>query len=227
MNSIKVELRRRVNVEFDDINQLHENLIEGLRSMPVGFWNKEASLDNPDLSKGLECQINLGSGLPDSIYGYVAYVYRNANYIRNIAEFDDRLIFTAENLESIFYSLLVSSYFPSLIKAFAPYRAIINLDEDLALDDWDKVIEMGVSEGNDLDGRDGVFRIWPVSYYDRNLCKKAFDMEPIEIEKKLCGRAQHVEVIRDGILLIWSDSLSISREQIIEIDYEIRALLKK
>lgn len=113
--------------------------------------------------------MNLGPGLPVDVQGYLAYVFRDTNYIRDLTEIDDSLVLN-NSLPSETYLEIADELFPLLVRIFSPYRASIILDEDLTLDGWEIAKELGRLSGKDEDGRDGVVRIPPVGYFDRACC---------------------------------------------------------
>lgn len=217
---ITVEMRRRTEVS-DDVEALHSRVAKGLAALSPNWWHAGAKIDEPDLDDELESQVNLGPGLPDNVQGYLAYVFRDANYSRDLAEFDDRLILNI-SVESKKYPEIVNELFPLLVRIFAPYRASIILDEDLILDDWEVANERGRLSGRDEDGRDGVVRIPPVGYFDREFCLRAFGIDDGEFARQVHGIAEKTLRINDGVFFVFSTEM-LDRQQLVDLDQRVRS----
>ncbi|MEZ6136185.1 MAG: hypothetical protein R3C53_14925 [Pirellulaceae bacterium] len=219
---IKIEMRRRSDPS-DDVAALHAHLVQGLTELIPNWWNAGATINEPDLDNGLESQVNLGPGLPDNAQGYVAYVFRDANYSRDLAEFDDRLVLDIR-VASKEYREAVNELFPSLVRVFEPYRASIILDEDLALDDWESANERGRQTGKDEDGRDGVIRIPPVGFFDNAFCLRVFGLDDGEFARRLDGVAEKTLRLNDGIFFVFSMEM-LDRKQLVDLDQRVRSEL--
>lgn len=122
------------------------------------------------------------------------------------------------------YSLFALPIFGQLVKVFGAYRASVVLDEELDLDDYDRILDEVDATGRDVDGRDGVFRISPVCFFDRELCNRAFGIPPAEIIDRLVGKIEHVEKIDDGVLIIATREI-LTQSSLVALDREIRDLL--
>jgi len=90
--------------------------------------------------------------------------------------------------------------------------------------DWPQVVELCNSTGKDVNGRDGVYRINAVNYYDRELCQRAFNLSPEQIVERLDGKVESVSLLSDGVMLIYSSKL-LERDELEKIDAKVKALL--
>lgn len=219
---IRFEFRRRTRAS-DDYMELHRRLLNHLRKAGDPWWNPKTSISNPDMREGLETQVNLGPGLPRNVTGYVSYVFRDPSYSLDTAEFDDRLILDA-SVEQPDYELMAVHLFPILVEGFRPYRAGVVIDEELALDDWDRAIEIFQASGRDADGRDGVIRIPPVCFFDNELCRRAFRLRPEALARRLQGSTREAKVIDGGILIIASLEL-LGKDNLVALDDHLRAAI--
>jgi hypothetical protein len=64
----------------------------------------------------------------------------------------------------------------------------------------------------DVDGRDGVYRVGPVSFFDRQLCVRAFGLSPEAVVQALQEKAERVGLVADGVLIVLTTRLIDRRE---------------
>jgi len=219
---VKVELRRRTRSD-EDPRQLHARFIEVMREVGAPWWKPDAQIAPLKIDGKLEYQIGINRGLPDDAQGTLAYVHRGADYLKDQALFDDRFVATF-HVDDAEYEALANEGFKHLLSAFTPYRGHIILDEDLALDDWDAAIARGVSSGRDEDGRDGIYRIWPVSFFDETLCGRVFGSSAGLLAERWAGEVERAELCFGGIFLVATSRL-VDAEAVAEIDKTLRQLL--
>jgi hypothetical protein len=195
---VKVEMRRRPDVH-ESRKDAHAAFMERSKSLDSQWWR---ATERPELveDRSLEIQVNLNSELPSDATGYAAYVLRDSGYLGDSALYDDRCVLEFRVDERSFPSLALEG-FPAYVQAFRPYRAQVVLDEDMALDDWDEAIARKAKSGRDEDGRDGVVRIWPVAFYDAELCRRSFALQPTEVVRRLSNAGYEAECILDGVLV--------------------------
>jgi hypothetical protein len=174
---------------------------------------------------GEELQVNadLTPFLPSGAKGTLSYVFRGREYLRDEGHYDDCLFVDFDSTR-VDYHEFVTSVFPAYLRAFTPYRAAIVLDDKLALEDWEEIVQLRQRTGKDVDGRDSVFRISPVAYFDRELCRRAFEATPEELVDALEESFEKAEVFQDGLLIAASFEL-LDREGVVEADARARRLL--
>lgn len=165
---------------------------------------------------------DLSPALRDGVAAAISYCSRPA-IDADHAMYDD--VLTLEFDESgVDYSVFSLAIFGQVVRAFDAYRASIVLDEDLDLDDYDEILDLADSTGRDVDGRDGVFRISPICFFDRELCARAFGISPEGVSKRINGRIEFVSTIHDGVLIVVTQEI-VGRDALIDLDLEVREML--
>ncbi|WP_156948423.1 hypothetical protein [Marinobacterium jannaschii] len=216
---------------FQHIPIISDGILERHRR----FLNKQADISEPwrlptensvsvsDIGKGELISITkLRKFLGKGISGEVSYCLRKDHYLINNSSRDDRLIYEF-NPEKVDYKALVNDVFPELVRSFECYRAAI-YDEDAFLPHWRELKRVNREFGKDLNGRDGVFYINPVTYFSRSLCNLEFSISPDEIVSILDGKIEHVSLLLDGVLIRYSSEV-LSETEYDAVDKYIRSLL--
>ena len=142
--------------------------------------------------------------------------YANRKYLRDDASADD-WISVEFNAKQVNYSDLVTAVFPRYISAFRAYVASVEHCE-FAIKDFERW------RSTSKTGRDGVFRIHAVNFFDRELCRRAFALTPEQVVRKTSGRVERASVESDGALIIVTSRL-LSFAEAAMIDAEFRPLL--
>jgi hypothetical protein len=109
----------------------------------------------------------------------------------------DDFIDMAFNPLKVDYAGFVREVLPRLILAFDAYLAELG-DNEFVHIDFDR------SRREAPDCRSDVYRVWPVSFYDELLCRRAFALKPAAIADRLKGVAEHVELLGDGVYIVGS-----------------------
>lgn len=123
------------------------------------------------------------------------------------------------NHKSVDYAYLVRDAFPVYVKAMDAYTAW--LEDDKARR---HIAEFGRGWGKDF--RSDVNVIFPANFWDRELCRRAFDLTPEEIVNRLQGHVAEARMLLDGVLVIYSYE-RVPDGQLHRIDEELRPLLQK
>jgi hypothetical protein len=110
------------------------------------------------------------------------------------------------------------------VTAFNAYRGTIFLNNTLVIDDRQEIVRLYRETGKDVNGRDGVYRINTVNYFDRELCRRAFNLSPEEIAHRLEGKVERVSLLLDGVLLIVTSEL-LDRTELEKVDAMVRGYL--
>jgi len=155
----------------------------------------------------------------------VAYYGRRYPGLADMAMDDDSLILKLDP-DKADYCRFVNESLAIVIGHFSPYRADIHLDLDLATSDFERANRLCIEGRVDVDARRVVQRINPVNYFDRELCRRAFNTTPEEIVKVLTGNVERVEMLNDGVFLVVTSEL-IDRPKIEAIDPAIRPLFNR
>lgn len=194
-------LRRRANLD-ERSPELNAKFIKQFVTVP-GFWgaSKTAS-DAPFEFEGESASLDLRTALASGLAGQVSYAPRFAGYLsRDIAQSDD-FIWLRLDTEKADYARFCSGTLPRLIDIFRPYRAAAETDDAVMLADFDLVCAHSQKSGRDIDGRDGVHRIWPVCFFDDLLCRRAFGIGAAEVAGRAAPECERAEVLHGGAFLL-------------------------
>jgi len=220
---MRVELRYRPSAD-ESIETRHKKIMSGFYDLPEPWGVEEGCAnDFPDIDG--ELQVSCGLKMPGGLIkkAKMQYIFRGDNYLKDKGHYDDAL-FIDLDITAIEYKYFLKEILPLYIKIYQPYRGVISLSEDLTLDDWDEIADLRESTGIDVDGRDTVYRINVVNYFDRQLCQRAFNLSPERIMERLDGKVESISLLNNGVLLIYSSKF-LNRDAVEKIDSEIRPLL--
>ncbi|WP_133612536.1 hypothetical protein [Dongia mobilis] len=146
------------------------------------------------------------------------YAYRSAAYLSDdCAAHDDRLFFRFDVRDSaINYQQLLRKNAPEVIEAFGAYRA------DLCFFLYEVFFEQknaGVLQrlrsdaSIDIDGRNNIFTLQAVNYWDGELCQRALGYGRDEVIRRLTGKVPRVEPLMDGVYVVFSDNPDLTFEE--------------
>lgn len=149
---------------------------------------------------------NYGSGSADlsdicvsGVSAALSFSSRLAGDLLDSAAADDVLTIEVEPGSFDFASL--SNWLRILSAPFGAYRGAVITDDDLDVDDYEKVMELSTQTGRDVDGRDSVYRFWPAMVIDEELAIRSFKIGLRDLRDKLIKRSSFSD-IRDGRLWI-------------------------
>ena len=222
MNEYCLDLRHRPRVQ-ESIAEKHKIFCNTLKEFDFPWGYKGHSVPNIDVKKPkIVYVVKLKELSPRGLRSYLTYSLRSDQYLRDVAEHDDGVIieFKPKDLDLSFF---VKEVFPRYIESFDCYRASV-INRELSRDDWTAVSEKMNSTGKDVDGRDGVYRVNEINFYDRELCKRAFSLTPEKIVERLEGKVESVYLFHDGVVLIYSSTL-LPIDQLEEVDGKVRRWL--
>lgn len=154
--------------------------------------------------------------------GMISYSLREPAYLMDRAAVDDSIIIDF-NPKDVDYKQLVHVTFPKMVSAFECYRADI-YGEIMTMDEFNQMVELHYETGKDVGGRDSVYQFAPVSFFDRELCRRAFDLTPAQIVERLKDKVESVYEHEDGVIIIYSSEI-LTKEQLRSIDGELKPLL--
>lgn len=223
--SPSVMLRRRIILEQDAVT-LNEALAEQLSRVP-GLWAPgkgpgDAAFEGPAAYDS--ASLNLHGCLAAGLDGQIFYGARIPGHVGDRAQSDDFMTIRFDE-EKADYRAFVIGTLPKLIATFRPYRGACQTDSTVALDDWDEVRSLSERTGRNEDGRDSVYRIWPVAYYDDILCRRAFGLEPDEVVNRAAPACEEARLLEGGAFLRVTAELVTGREVLDEIHSNVMARL--
>ena len=219
-----VNIRHRAS-PIEDIGLRHDAFIKKQSVIDRQWQIPIDSESAPSEIKGnLISTLELKGILPKGLKGILQYSFRGEDYLKDEAQYDD--FYSIDfNPEKVDYTNFVNITLPELIVAFEAYRARVYL-VDIAISDWNEIIKKSSDSDKDVDGRDGVYRIYAVNYFDRELCKRAFDLSPEQIVERLESKVEQVRILGDGVYLVYT-SRPLDSDELENVDSEVRELMGK
>jgi len=201
----------------EDVKEKHKGFSNSLMKyhFPWGYGDSQVPDVNID-SAELVYVVKLKELSPRGLRSYITYSLRSDQYLRDVAEHDDKVVIELKP-QDLNLSLFIKEILPHYIECFDCYRASI-INRDLSTGDWSVIVDEYNSTGKDIDGRDSVYRINEINFYDRELCKRAFNLTPEKIVGKLEGKVEY------GVILIYSSTL-LPQEELEQIDTKVKGWL--
>ncbi|MCZ4371319.1 hypothetical protein O4H50_05910 [Vibrio diazotrophicus] len=220
MVKLNLELRHRAKPN-ESYDEKHTRFLESIADLGTP-WNLEGLMPLPDIGSELVISVSLDKILGAGVKGNITYKYRSEKYLEDNAQFDDhiQIDFNEGKISLNEIIRILKSYIP----AFDCYRATLR-NWNITKSDWAKIVEESNNTGKDVNGRDGVYRINPINYFDRELCLRAFGLSPEQITQRLEGKVESVSLLHDGVLLIYS-TLPVEQGNFDNIDEEVKRLLQ-
>lgn len=219
MEKYKIELRHRARVD-ESFEEKHSKFMSAIAGLGRP-WNLEGLGELPGIGSELLIAISLDKFLGVGIKGRLIYMYRGRGYLEDSSQYDDTLFVEFSSRKLSLKSVV--DFLPVYIMAFECYRATVH-NWEITRSDWPKVVERCDETGMDVNGRDGVYRINAINYFDRELCGRAFDLSPEEVVERLSGKVESVYLLGDGVFLVYS-SQPLERQAHESVDHEVRRLL--
>ncbi|MCX2803376.1 hypothetical protein OQJ68_16485 [Microbulbifer thermotolerans] len=222
---VEARFRRRAKSE-ESISELNNSLLKKLSKIKE-LWAESKSVEDVyfDVGIGESAASDLSPCLIDSVNGAISFASRLPAAIADKATSDDTIILKFDSDEIDFHKFC-NDVFPEIIEAFNPYRAVIITDLDQDLDDFEDIVQESQSTGKDIDGRDSVFRIYAINYFDDEMCKRAFGIGASEVVEKLKSSIERAEEIAGGALLLVS-SEPVAGSKLASIDGLVRRCLSQ
>ncbi len=221
---IEARFRRRAIIAGENISDLNSRLLVRLSKIE-GLWMGGQSVTDAyfDMGTGESAATDISPCLISGIKGAFSFASRLPAAIVDKAISDDSITLKFDS-DAIDFQWFGNEIFPEIIKAFSPYRAAIVTDLEQDLDDYEDIVEESRCTGHDVDGRDTVFRFYPVNYFDNSLCIRAFGISSDEVVAKLEKSIKHAANIDSGALLLVAESPVVG-DDLIVLDGSIRQKL--
>lgn len=197
---IDAMIRRRAALD-EPIPELNARVVERLVAIP-GFWGEgKTAADAPNDFKGEGAALDLRKALRPGLSGQALYIPRFPGYLsRDVGSADDFLRIRL-NTEKVDYAEFCSVTLPQLIEVFRPYRGAVETDASIWSADNDAIRSKRRPGGPDINGRDSVYRIWPVCFFDDLLCQRAFGMEAQDVVRRAAPECERAEFMCGGAFL--------------------------
>lgn len=120
-------------------------------------------------------------------------------------------------------SQLADAVLPTLVSSFRAYRARISVPE-IVSEEFELRQALSRASTKDIGGRDSVFRIWQLNYWDEELCRRAWNLTAAEVVERLHRRIERAALWCGGAYLIISTA-RLSVAEVRAIDGRIRPFL--
>jgi hypothetical protein len=209
----------------EDIVTLNRRFAQALSEIP-GFWEKDKAASDATWSFGEEGASLYLDCLAPGLHGQIMYQGRFEGYLRrDIAAVDDFLSLTEIDLQEVDYPRFCAVTIPSLIEIFTPYRGAIETDQDVATADWHVTCEQSQRTHRNIDGRDSVYRIWPVCFFDEELCRRSFNLTAKEVVNRAGPECEDAYMLAGGAFLLVSSQPLVGAEALDALDERVKARL--
>lgn len=204
---MQVEARfRRRAVASESVSVLNSRVTDQLSAIG-GLWSVGCSGVRFDKGVGESAATDLSPCLTHGITGQVSYASRLPAAITDKAISDDFITLRFDT-NRVDFHLFCRDIFTEVIRVFRPYRAGVVSDLDLDLDDFEEVASKARRTGLDVDGRDSVYRLYPINYFDKIMCERAFGMSPEQVSRAFNGLVLSSVTFAEGLILVISNEPS-------------------
>jgi hypothetical protein len=214
-------LNVRTRPNLDEIpRDFIDRVVRRLRQLGPPWGLKPGDLPSPRSGKSDPLTIiKLTKHLGEHIKGEM--VLRNRDWTLALPNPDqpscDDYIIVDFDPRKVVYEDLAHHAFPAYVEATGAYFGEI-AENGLRVDEFDRWRE---SENK---GRNGVFRIWPVNFWDTELCRRAFGLTPGQVVQRVGAHVESAKVFKGGALITVTSKV-MPKDEIAQIDGRIRPLL--
>jgi len=222
---MKYHLMIRARPDLDEkIPEKHKRFMNALAKIKGG-WGL-AGKERPPVKPPNEffASVSLRGKLGPGISGNVHYQNRKsiAYYKEQFGEtwvddgkYDDYFTLNFDP-RKVDYRALTATAFADYVTAFGAYIGDV-VNEELSLVDWEE-------KKPEVFKRSGVYRICPICYFDRELCRRAFGLAPEQVARKVAAVVEKASIVANGALIVASSNVLGLRE-IDDINQKLRPLL--
>ena len=168
------------------------------------------------------------------------YKYRSDRYLnRDDSHLDDSISidFKTSN-KALNYQELLHEHFPRVIDAYRGYRARAYYGShfsrftDSGWNEWSgreatnpDYWKLRNDKSINIDGRNNIYTLHPAAYWDAELCKRALGFDRDEVIRRLNGKVPRVELLMDGVYVVFNDDPALSYENFVQMNQNGKALL--
>ncbi|WP_374651415.1 hypothetical protein [Dongia sp.] len=157
-----------------------------------------------------------------------AFRIRDARYIDDDKTSDDTFSFEIQKLSLEQYQNLLRYRFPEVIDAVRGYRAAAYLGYHSSKysqrhqSQRRKLIEQANA---DPDGRNNIFTLDVVQYWDAELCQRALGYGRDEVISRLTGKVPLVRPLMDGVYVVFNDNPDLTFEEFCAYNDRLKPVL--
>jgi hypothetical protein len=202
---VDVVMRRRARLD-EPMPEFNARLVEQFLAIP-GFWGEGKTAADAPFEQGEMGSLDLRKALRDGLAGQVVYAARfPRNLSRDVAKVDD-VTRIRLNTDKIDYAAFCTETLPRLITVFRPYRGHMETDPKVRAADWEVVRQQSRQTGRNIDGRDSIFRIWPVCWFDEELSRRTFGIGVEEAVRRAAPECERAEVVAGCAFLMVTSAI--------------------
>jgi hypothetical protein len=169
----------------------HDHFVRGIRRLPAPWGLPDlGNFAFPGFGRDMTAIFPLPNPPKGGWKGRVTYRYRR---LLTDSSSDDDFVDVSFNPQKADFEVLIEDVFPRYIQAFGGYFGYIG-DEEFIHIDFDR------SRG--FNKRTGVLRMYPVTFLDGELCKRAFGLSAAGLMERLNGAGLSARSLGDGLVLV-------------------------
>jgi hypothetical protein len=227
----------------EDIAPLHHEVIENFRKLPPPFGLSEDMV--PPVPEFDEEKLVCGYRLKYPIKllrcsSYYKYRLNGASVPDKASRNDDISFYFYRNKTKIDFRELCHDHGALIVQAFKAYRVNLRLDSYMMdyffYRNWDYDLGKNVYRNKTYaqivedptiidDARFNVFVLDSVNYWDNILCHRAFGFGPHEVVRRLKGLVPRVEIVGDGVYVVFSDDPHLTYEDYVAYNERLKPIL--
>lgn len=220
MSKFVLNVRHRPTMS-ETIEDRFAHFISVVRGLPLPWGladGKELKL--PPVGSALATHAKLRGKLGPGVSGDLKFQYRAAGNLDDRAADDDSVVVEFRS-DAVTWDCFVNEGFTGFVSAMGAYIGYL-YRWDESPEEWKCLQAVAKQAAKNLDGRDGLFRFGPVSFMDRELCRRGCNgMTPGQIVRQLTGTVPEVRLLNDGVLIVSADRFP-EQSEIVAMDRIIR-----
>lgn len=214
----------------EQVAQRHSEVCDALQRVDGSLgWAQALAPTVPDFGRELVAVYDVKLRMP-SIRCSGAYAYRDAAYLRiDKAVYDDSLLYQFASLPPRpDYTRLLGQEVPRIVEGFCAYRAAANFYlYSVKYENLHPDVIGGFKKDPavDLDGRNNIFTLEVIQYWDAELCQRALGYGRDEVIKRLTGKVPLVQPLMDGVYVVFNDNPNLTFEEFCAYNDKLKPVL--
>ena len=223
MTKFVLNVRHRPKMT-ETIEQRFLHFVAVVSNLPSPWGLVEGKgLKLPQVGTALSTHAKLRGKLGAGISGDLKIQYRDPTNLNDRAADDDAAVVEFDS-SKVGWRQLIEDGLPGYVRAMGAYIGhLYRWDEAPA--EWILLKDAARKAGRNLDGRDGFFRFGPVSFMDRELCRRGCNgMTPEQVAERLAGIVPDARLFDDGVLIVAANHFP-EQAEIVATDRRIRERL--
>lgn len=214
----------------ESIEERHEVFARNMLKLPAPLgWKGLHIPPAPDCGEDLGASFDINYPIPGlDLDG--RYIYRGDTYIyEDEAFYDDKVWITFKpHNPHLNYAEMLHEHLPMAMMAFGGYLGIGYLGGHflhyLRLHQAE-VDSLKSQKGVNINGRNNIFTLNVVQYWDEELCRKALGYGRDEVIKRLHGKVPRVQPLMDGAYVVFNDDPDITFEEFCAYNDQLKPVL--